>query len=182
MSAHREDQFIEIGVAGRPHGTGGEFRVFLYNNESSLLFSEKYLFVKTDRDDTPIKRKIRSVRANPKHLIVSLVEVRHMDQAELLKGAKILLPRQVLPRPDADEFYVEELMGMEIHQRGVLLGTITSSRAQGGIEVVTVQNVEVEFEVPLVDVYVERMDIQNRVIHVIDTDDLPRSPRSNRGK
>lgn len=180
MSPDCSDRLIEVGVIGRPHGVRGEVRVFLYNSTSDILdlFSTITLQHKNGHRDYVIE----NARPTNAGYLIAFQGVHSKDEALMLNGAKILLPREALPPPDPDEFYVADLIGLEVWQEGELLGEIFSSREQGGIEVINVRSRGVELEIPVVEQYIADIQIGNGRILVRDTNELPRVRRRERGK
>jgi 16S rRNA processing protein RimM len=60
-------------------------------------------------------------------------EIETRDQAEAARGLKLFIPRALLPEPDdEDEFYVADLIGMDVVSlEGELLGKVRSVRDFG---------------------------------------------------
>jgi 16S rRNA processing protein RimM len=169
------DKFIEIGVFGRPHGVKGAVRLFLHNTDSSFLLSVKTIYIQKSQDLKPIPYSVLNIQQGSKFLILTLKNVRYKDEAELLKGSKLLLLRDSLPSVDEDEFYIADLIGMNVFCKGALIGQIESSRPQGEIEVINVKGEDSEVEIPLVDLFVEDLNIKAGKLVVKDIDDLPRN-------
>lgn len=152
----------------------GELKVFLHHSGSSLLSELETLVVEQGgkRRDYGIVK----VRSTPKNAILSLAGIESMEQADELKGGKLLVQRGRLPEPAADEYYVHDLLGMEAFDNGVRLGVVTGSRPQGDIEIAIVTGDSEELEVPLVDVFLVEMDFVGRKLELQQTEDLPRNP------
>ncbi|MBN2717511.1 MAG: 16S rRNA processing protein RimM [Deltaproteobacteria bacterium] len=168
-------QLIELGKIGRPHGVNGEMRLFLHNPSSESVYQLDSVFLRhpesSGSDLSPFK--VHNVKQGPRFHILSLKDVRNRDSAQALNGMLLLVPRDVLPVLDEDEFYVADLMGIEVFCEGQFIGKIVDSRAQGGIEVISVESDEREIQIPFVDEYVERRDIPGKTIEVKNIDDLP---------
>ena len=65
---------------------------------------------------------------------------RTREQAEALRGLRLYIPRDVLPEPDEDEFYVTDLIGMEVRGlEGDVLGHVKSVRDFGAGDLLEVQ-------------------------------------------
>ena len=101
--------------------------------------------------------------------------IENRAQAEKLRGALLLVDRRVLPDIDDDEFYVEDLIRVEVFCGGKRVGKVKSSREQGGVEVVTVMDDSLEIEIPLVDEFVQKLDIEGGRLEVLDIENLPRT-------
>lgn len=158
-------------------------RVFLHNEESTLL-TEAPSSLLFEHSGQLISHKIEQVRRVAKHQVISVSGIHTREQAENMKGAKILAPRNLLPETQPDEFYVADLVGMEAFDNGELLGKISKSRALGEIEVATIVSEEFEVEVPLVHAYVMDIDFKSKRILLRETESLPRTKlkRGPKGK
>ena len=169
------DHLVEIGVVGRPHGIRGAVRVFLYNKSSSLLYDIDKVLVRTVDASEPVSSEIMNYVDAGKRGTLTLRGIENRAQAEKLRGALLLVDRRVLPDIDDDEFYVEDLIGIEVFCEGKRVGKVKSSREQGGVEVVTVMDDSLEIEIPLVDEFVQELDIEGGRLAVLDIEKLPRT-------
>jgi 16S rRNA processing protein RimM len=174
-----KEKRVEIGVVGRPHGVRGALHVFLHNPASEILNEVESIFLDAGGADAAAYR-IAEVRRAGKGCVVALEGVDSRDRAEALTGARVLVLRSALPRLDEGEYYVDDLMGLEVRSSGRILGTVTGSRAQGGIEVLTVRGEVHDIDVPLVEEYIVAIDLAAARIEAKDTDDLPRTARAER--
>ncbi|MDJ0762852.1 MAG: ribosome maturation factor RimM [Myxococcota bacterium] len=174
VSSDCTNRFVEIGVIGKPHGIRGEVNIFVYNPESDLTAYKDLLFVKAGDDIHPIA--CLDCRPSPRGYRVVFGGISTREDAARLKGAVICVRRDALPRLLPDEFYVADLIGLEVMDGDALLGRVVSSREQGGVEVITVESETVQVTVPLVDEFVEKIDIAGGRITLCNTDDFPRSP------
>ncbi len=173
MSAENTDQLVELGVVGRPHSIQGEMKVFLHYPESDFFHSLKSVLIKVG--DTTRPYAITKIRRASKHFLLGLKDVITREQAEQFKGGVLYVTRDSLPEPDANEFYVDDMIGLQAWDGDVLLGKISSSRDAGGVEVVTVQGNTTEMEIPLVEDFVIEVDINGGRILFRETEMLPRN-------
>ncbi len=172
MSKDTSDRLVEIGVVGRPHGVDGRFRIYLHNSESTVLLDRPGVFL--DTGTGPVPRCISRLRESTRCLVGSVDGCNRRSDAENLKGAKILVPREALPDLEDGEFYIDDLIGLEGWDGDRLLGRVTGSRRQADVEVVTVKSSEFELGIPMVDAYVVSVDVASGRILFCDTDLLPR--------
>ena len=166
-------------MIGRPHGIRGAVHVFLHNPASEILTEVERVVIAPGKADAATYR-VAEVRRTGKSCVLALEGVDDRNRAEALTGARVLVPRSALPSLGEGEYYVEDLMGLEVRSAGELLGTVTGSRAQGGVEVLAVRGEAYDVEVPLVEEYVVAIDLAAARIEVKGTDDLPRSARAAR--
>jgi 16S rRNA processing protein RimM len=171
-------RLIEIGVVGRPHGVRGEVRAHLHNPESQLLAEREYVLV--GDEDSQEQYRIAGARNAGRHVLLALEQVSDRARADQLKGRRMFVPRHALPEVAEDEFYVEDLIGLDVLCDERQIGRVSASREQGGIEVLTVTSDDEDLELPFVEQYVIAVDVDQGRIEVREIDDLPRSPRQGR--
>lgn len=124
---------------GRPHGVRGEVTARLAGLEPAELAGLRRLALRTAAGE---ERPVRIRRLRPKQggWIVALEGLTDRGAAEELRGAVLLAPREDLPEPGADEWYVSDLVGLTV--------TTDDGRELGRLEEV--------LKLPAHDVYVVR--------------------------
>ena len=180
--SEQDSRFIELGKLGRPHGVSGEIRLYLHNPSSDFIFSVQSVYLSAPDSDAVDEYGIHRVKSGPRFHILSLKDVRNRNRAQQLNGLVLKVPRAMMPPLDDEEFYVADLMGIDVTHQGNVIGRIVDSRAQGGIEVITVANDVREIQIPLVDDYVVHKDIPNKLIEVRNIDELPVFEFSGKGR
>ena len=61
----------------------------------------------------------------PAGLVVRAKEVETKEQADMMRGLRLYVPRSALPPPAEDEFYLADLIGLEARAPdGAVLGTV----------------------------------------------------------
>jgi 16S rRNA processing protein RimM len=131
---------LSIGAVIRAHGIRGMLRVRPYDVASELLgeLPEVYL---DDRGDGrsnrrrpvdlrppargPVLYRVRKAAREREEWLVQFVGVDDRDSAELLRGAEVAVPREVLPALDEGEVYLDDLVGCSVYDlAGALLGQV----------------------------------------------------------
>ena len=167
-----ENRLVELGVVGRPHGVHGEMRISIYNAGSEALDRDKTAFVGDGNGFASYE--VDSVRPGSKCLLLKLEGVSDRETAAAMSGAKLFMRREDLPPLQPGEFYVDDLIGAEAWDGETLLGKITSSREQSGVEIVTVKGERDEIEVPLTEHFVESINLESGRLILVNSDSLPR--------
>ncbi|MDD5308321.1 MAG: ribosome maturation factor RimM [Deltaproteobacteria bacterium] len=173
------ERLVEIGVVGRPHGLRGEANVRLHNDKSDILGRVSTVVLATAAGEEHLA--VVGVKRKGEGVIVRFEGVDDRDDADVRKGARLLVPRAVLPAPEPGEFYVDDLIGLEASVGGVRMGCVTQTRDAGGVEIVTVDTGAETIEVPVAEDFVVAIDWDARRIELHDIDDLPRE-RSRKGR
>jgi 16S rRNA processing protein RimM len=148
-------------------------KVFLHHLESEHVGSLKSVLIKVGGEVRPYA--ITKLRRASNHYLLGLKNVTTREQAEQFKGGVLYVTRDSLPELDADEFYIDDLVGLQAWDGDVLLGKVSASRDAGGVEVVTVLENNTEMEIPLVEDFVIEVDIKGGRILFRETETLPRN-------
>jgi 16S rRNA processing protein RimM len=120
---------VLLGRLGAAHGVRGEIRLQSFTADPSAIAAYGPLF------DASGRRRfvIASLRPAGKDMFVARLEgVADRNAAEALTGAELYLPREALPAPEEDEFYLADLEGLRVETRdGATIGVIAAVRNFG---------------------------------------------------
>jgi 16S rRNA processing protein RimM len=175
-SPDRTDSLLEIGVVVKPHGVHGRIRILLYNAESDSIFQLSRILLKTDDEITECE--IAEIHPGPRGPLLLLAGTTDREQADRLRGAKVMVRREDLLKLEPDEFYVADLVGLDVFDGSKRLGRITSSRKQAEVEIATISTDGGEqLDLPLVEDYVVNIDFTLRRVLARCSDLLPRSKK-----
>lgn len=127
---------VLLGRFGAPHGVRGEIRLQSFTADPSAIARYDGL---TDKSAARIFR-LRSVRPQGKDMLVAKVEgVEDRAAAEALNGVDLFLPRDKLPAPEEEEFYIADLIGLRAESPdGADIGTIVAVRNFGAGDILEV--------------------------------------------
>ncbi len=111
----KPDRLVLVGVFGAPQGVRGEIRVKSFTREPRAIGAYGAL---TDKGLTNVfvLERLRPLRDNMVVVKVKGVETR--SAAAMLTGVEIFARRGQLPEPGEDEFYYDDLVGLEAVTRG----------------------------------------------------------------
>lgn len=130
-----QPHLIEIARVAGAFGVRGEVRVTVYSDEPLALKAYSPLVKK---DGTP-GLTITAARLHKGGLVVRAAEVATREEAEALRGLKLYVPRERLPAPDEDEFYLADLIGLEARDAsGAVLGTVRSVQDFGAGDILEI--------------------------------------------
>jgi len=153
----KSDELRRIGVIARAHGIRGEVRVRTDEPASPALLSARQVHVR--RDEKTETRDIASARAAGDAVLVMFEGIADRTEAEKLAGSEVLVPRSSLPKTEDGEFYAADLIGLvAVSPEGVALGKVVGLYDAGAVPVLEVEG-ERRYEVPLVEVFVKRIDL-----------------------
>jgi len=131
----RQD-FVLMGRFGAPHGVRGDIRLQSFTADPQAIASYGPLF-----DNSGARRFVlANVRPQGKDMLVARVEgVGDRAGAQALTGVELFLPREKLPAPEEDEFYLADLEGLRAETAdGVVLGRVVALRNFGAGDILEV--------------------------------------------
>jgi 16S rRNA processing protein RimM len=130
------DRLILMGVFGAPQGVRGEVRVKSLTGEPSAIGAYGPLTNK-DRSRSFAFETLRPLKDNV--LVARLAGVSSREAAEALKGVEIFARRDQLPPLNEDEFYYDDLVGLEaVDAEGTPLGRVVSLMNHGAGDVLEI--------------------------------------------
>jgi 16S rRNA processing protein RimM len=153
MAARR----VCLGVITGAHGVRGEVKVRPFTAEPDAL--DAYGELETAAGDRRLALTVQRVGA--KGVICRIAGVEDRDGALALRGTELWLPRERLPEPDEDEWYVDDLKGLQVvDPDGAPLGRVRAVADHGGGDVVEIVTDDGrELVVPFTRAHVPEIDV-----------------------
>tara|TARA_B100000700_G_scaffold310518_1_gene391186 strand:- start:158 stop:688 length:531 start_codon:yes stop_codon:yes gene_type:complete len=117
LTEHNLNNFITVGKVLKSYGLRGQIKVVVYLEDIKFLQTLKNYFV----GHSLIETKINFLKHLKKSIwIAAIAETKTKEQAEGLKGQHIFLEKKFLPTLMTDEFYYQDLKGLQIKIDGSL--------------------------------------------------------------
>jgi 16S rRNA processing protein RimM len=163
---------IHIGHCTSPHGIKGEFSFVLYSAEESTLEGGMTVTLtpRTSESSVPQDGKefiVKTLRIGNK-AIATLEGVNDRNTVEAMIPFDIHLDRELLPETEEDEYYLNDLLGVEVYHYYTknLIGRVMDFYENGAQIVLKIKTdkeiIEVLFLnqfVPVVEIEKNRMEI-----------------------
>jgi 16S rRNA processing protein RimM len=138
-------EFVQVGRVGRSHGLDGSFVVERASDAPERFAPGAELFVAGE----PAK-VVASKRAGQGRLVVRL-------DRRVERGAALEVPREALPAPEPGEWYVFQLVGLDVEEDGGRpLGKVTDVEPWPANDVIVLEGGAM---LPLVDACVLEVDL-----------------------
>ena len=160
----RKEDCYQLGIIQKPHGLQGEVAVFLDVDDPSVYIELESVFV--DRGGQLIPFFIESVHVTPQKAIFKFEEVDSYEEAAELSGLELYLPLSALPPLEGTAFYYHEVVGFQLID--VATGPVGVIREvmSGMQDLLIVDRQEVEILVPLHDELIEKLDREQKELHM----------------
>lgn len=126
---------VMLAVVGGAHGIRGECRVRAFTAEPTDIGAYGPLF-----DEKGNRYTVLSARQQKNVVVVRFKEVTDRNHAERLNGRELFVDREVLPEPDEDEFYLEDLIGLSVETvSGASVGEVVAFHDFGAGDIVEIR-------------------------------------------
>ena len=170
------DAWVPLAEVARPHGVRGELRLKLYNTDSDVLLALDEVLVRLP-DGVEHEVSVDKARRADDAILMKLHSVDDRDRADELRGAFICVKRRDFPPlEDEDEFYLCDALGTKVVGPEGDIGTVRDLLNYPTVDVLVVRATDggKDWEIPLVDAYVESFDLAAGVVKVHTLEGLDR--------
>ena len=164
--------FVVIGKITRPHGVRGTLRVEPITDDPQRfhLLSKIYLH---DENDSRTIYNIENVQIADRYILLNVQDINTRNDAELLRGCYIEIPRQeCLPLADGEHYYFELIGFSVVSNQGKVIGQLDDIYSYPASDVYVVKNNDKEILIPAVDEFVEHIDYKTGIITINPIDGL----------
>jgi 16S rRNA processing protein RimM len=127
---------IRVARVAGAFGVKGEVRISAFTEDPKTLLTHKALL----KEDGSPGLTLLSGRAQKDNLIARVEGVETPEAADALRGLQLYIPRDALPEPEEDEFYLSDLIGLSaVSPTGEALGRIKAVRDFGAGDILEIQ-------------------------------------------
>lgn len=156
---------VELGAVRGAYGVKGWVRIAPYGADAEVLRATRNWWLLSD--GVQQRLAVTGVRRHAALLLAKWDGCDSPEAADALKGAKIAVAREDFPEPAPGLYYWVDLIGARVvNRRGVELGEVRGLRSNGAQDLLEVRGAGATLLVPLVDAYVDRIDLAGRRIEV----------------
>ena len=134
------EQFLQVGVISSTHGIRGEVKVFPTTDDPMRFKKLKKVFLDTGRER--LEFEVQSVRFFKQFAIVKFKGIDNINDIEKYKGKGIFVPREDAVPLDEDEYYIADLIGMEVFTEDGHFGVVKDVMETGANEVYIIESDE----------------------------------------
>ncbi len=171
MTIAQED-FVTIGKIERHFGVRGEFKVRSLSDVPGRLDHLKQVHVLEPTGQT-VERTVTHVRRTGSTYIMGLAGVTTPEEACLLRGGFIQVPRSPASALSADVYFECDLVGMTVeNERGDEIGVLETILEIPNNQVFVVRKGMEEVLIPAAKSFVTAVDLARRRMTVCGIDDL----------
>ena len=159
------EQFLQVGVISSTHGIRGEVKVFPTTDDPVRFKKLKNVLLDTGREQ--LELEVQSVKFFKQFVIVKFKGIDNINDIEMYKGKRLLIPREDAVALGEDEYYIADLIGMEVFTEEGRFGVLKDVMETGANEVYIIASDEHgEVLVPAIRQCILDVDIKEKKMKI----------------
>ncbi|MGI6084914.1 MAG: ribosome maturation factor RimM [Acetivibrionales bacterium] len=157
--------YLAVGKVVNTHGIKGELKVMPITSDLSRF--DYLLFVTANYEGIYKEFRVTKCRIHKGFVLMNLKGIDTMDDAEKLKGQELLVHRKHAKKLEEDEFFICDIIGMDVYEDDRFLGKLTDVLETGSndVYIVTDENKK-EILIPALISVVINVDIEGKRMQV----------------
>ena len=160
------ENLVNIGTVVGTHHLLGTVKIKSMLEDIDLIIGEKVILEKNDI------RKLLTIKSikkfNDKKLLVNFEEINNIEQGKEINGFQVKIRRNLLPEKNENEFYIKDLLGLEVFEKEEKIGEILDVMETAAHNIIIFEDInsKKEIMVPLIDKFIKKIDFKNNRIEV----------------
>ena len=155
------ERFIEMGQIVAPSGIRGEVKINAFCQVADFAGYAPFY----DENGHTLKVKVSRIFKN--QVIAFVNDVCNRNDAESLRGTKLFVERKSLPALNEREYYVCDLIGMQVLYNNAVIGTVLDVPNYGASDILQVKKSDgSELLLAMCPTTILNVDLENRQIMV----------------
>ena len=165
------EQFLQVGVISSTHGIRGEVKVFPTTDDAARFKKLKKVLLDTGKER--LELEVQSVKFFKQFVIVKFRGIDNINDIEMYKGKSLLVPREDAVRLEKDEYYIADLLGMDVFTEDGHFGVLKDVMETGANEVYIIgSDAHGEVLVPAIRQCILDVDVEERKMVICLMDGL----------
>lgn len=132
---------LQVGVITSTHGIRGEVKVFPTTNDADRFRQLNKVYLDTGREQRQLE--IENVKFFKQFAILKFKGIDNINDIEKYRGRSLLIDREDAIELEEDEYYIADMLGMEIYtEDGKLFGSLRDVMETGANDVYIIESKE----------------------------------------
>jgi len=157
--------WVEFGHVTAVSGLQGEVKVFLLNPGSTWLRTWRTVSML----DAHGARRTARLKVRPgagKRWLARIEGIESREDAEPMIGDRIQIERTALPEVEEGEYYLADVIGLEVRCGARVLGTVAAGHTTGPVEILEVNGGDETRYIPSLKDYIQRVDVLSGTVEL----------------
>lgn len=168
-----KSRLVSFGKILNFHGIKGEIKLAYSRGREDFVAGLKEVYVQTPNGEFE-KLTFQYIKFTPKSAIAKFKEFDNINDIMDYKGCSLFIEKQTAKESlEEDEFLINDLVGMEVYQKGIFAGVVTGVSNNGATDLLSVKTKSDSISlVPFVKAIVTDVDVKSRKILLSDIEGL----------
>lgn len=159
------ENYFEIGKIVNTQGVRGEVRILPSTDDIKRFEALKE--IKAYKNNKPRELVIEKIRYHKNFVIAKFKDIDTMNDGELLKDYVIRVDDEDAIPLDDDEYFIRDLMGLNVYEDDILIGIIKDIIVTGANDVYVIGNEDKkDILIPAIKQCIVNIDIKNKKMEV----------------
>ncbi|QCT73534.1 ribosome maturation factor RimM [Eubacterium maltosivorans] len=149
-----------IGKILGAHGIRGELKVYPLTDDPGRFYGLDAVYLQDDKKRE--RREVELVRLHKGNVLLTLKDVNDRNQSEKLIGRTIAIDREDAVALEADEYFIEDMIGLEVSDPdGAPIGVVKDViQTAGSVDNIEIKTPEKLVYVPARKIYFLKVDLE----------------------
>ena len=165
-----DDEWLVVGLITSPHGINGKIKVKSLSDFEERFTKPGKRWIQKEKE-IPSELELTSGFKKPgkEYFIITFKGTNSRNQAEKLKGYKILVQKNDIPKLGREEFHLNEILNLKVkmlenNQLKIIGRVINLENEKNNLLVIKLQKNNKKILVPFVKEIVPEVDIKNKFL------------------
>jgi 16S rRNA processing protein RimM len=152
--------FFVFGEIVKTRGLRGCVKALSYLESQTIVDGLDFVYLES-KSGLKSRYEIKKIDPSGKFLFLELDGISNIEKASELVGSKLLLPRELMGALLEDEYYWQDIIGLDVYSEdGCRLGRIESIFPTGSNDVYVCRGVEKEILIPAIADVIVRISLE----------------------
>ena len=166
------ENLLLVGKVIRPHGLGGLLKIFSHAQSVETFLKAGSIFLKLDPEEFQ-EHTVVSIKKHRNVFLFKLEGLNSLEEAEMYRGAEILIRKDSLIREDEEEYFWFELIGLRAYlENGRYIGILSNILNTGSNDIYIVSEGKKEILIPAVHDVIKKIDLETGEIIIAEMEGL----------
>ena len=154
------EQFFHVGTITSPHGVRGEVKVYPTTDDPERFLDLKTVILRKRENEPGKVYGIARVHFLKNMVLLQLEGIDDRNTAELFRGYELYVPREDALPLHEDEYYIADLIGMDVYTETEKLGVLKDVMQTGANDVYVVRSGRYgEVLIPAIKACIMKVDV-----------------------
>lgn len=159
-------ELITLGKIVNTHGLNGGLKVKSFTDFKEQRYKKgTTLYIAFKREYIPVT--VVSQKAIKTLDLLIFKEFTDINQVEKYKGCDLVINKEQIHELDEDEFYFDQVIGMDVYNEDVLIGKCSDIRDYPQGEVLVIKKGEKNILIPFRKEFVKEVNIEENKLYII---------------